>query len=288
MKASTNNTCAIIITYNPDNFFLKRLEKIKNQVGFVVIVDNNSEYSLLEKIQKVDKRRIELIENNSNYGIAKALNQGIAKAEQLGYKWLVTFDQDSIVEKNIVQSMHQINQCINNKLSIIGSNYINTNKEGVYYHCKKENIVYAERKTVITSGMFFHINLIHKIGGFNNSYFIDSVDHEFCLRARSNNVKVYISCNILMKHSIGETKSHSDKLKRLVFTHSADRVYYMSRNTLVTIKKYFSKEPTWCICQLVRLSIEFLVILLRKERGIKGLSFVKGLRDALLNRMGHI
>lgn len=276
--------CAILITFNPDEDFLSRLVKIENQVDQVIIVDNGSQNLFFRS----DSNEITLLRNTSNLGIAKALNQGIKKAEELGYKWLVTFDQDSVVENNLIQTLYQISQRVNSKLSIIGSNYLNTNKEGFFYQCKKDELEYADRKTVITSGMFFHINLIRKIGGFNDFYFIDSVDHEFCLRARSNKVKVYISCKALMKHSIGETKSHSSKLNRLVFIHSADRVYYMSRNTLVTIKSYFFKEPVWCICQLVRLNLELIAILIRKDRMIKVSAFIKGLKDAFLNRLGKI
>ncbi len=285
MNISTNNICAIIITFNPDKDFLKRLKKIEEQVGFVIVVDNNSENNLLKKLKKTEAL---LLQNNTNLGIAKALNQGVSKAELLGYKWLVTFDQDSVIENDLIISLCEISLSIKDKLFVLGSNYWNTNKKGVFYNCNGKNKTYTERKTVITSGMFFHLNLIKKIGGFNSSYFIDSVDHEFCLRARSNNVKVYISCNPLMSHSIGNNKLEEKFLKNIVFSHSADRVYYMSRNTLITIKNYFFKEPVWALCQLIRLNVEFFAISFKKDRKKKIVAFLKGLRDSLLGRMGKI
>lgn len=67
---------------------------------------------------------------------------------------------------------------------LIGGNYWNTHAQRHFLHARRA-LLFRERKTLITSGMLIPLSLFGKIGMFREDYFIDSVDHEFCLRARA-------------------------------------------------------------------------------------------------------
>ncbi len=130
------------------------------------------------------------------------------------------------------------------------------------------------------------LDLFKSIGSFREDYFIDSVDHEYCLRARSNNFSVVISCENLMSHSIGTSASRSSRFQ--AFEHPPIRKYYIARNTLVTLKDYFTREPAWAMRQLLRLAIELAsIILFERDKKNKTYAVVRGIRDGIKNKMGR-
>ena len=97
-KPSSNNICAVIVTYHPDIGLRERIEQIRHQVDKLLIVDNNSASDCVAMIQRISKDLdVDVIENESNLGVAEALNQGFKYAERFGgkYSWVLTLDQDS-------------------------------------------------------------------------------------------------------------------------------------------------------------------------------------------------
>lgn len=111
------NILACIVTYNPSIDILKKnIENILIQTNNVVIIDNNSnnKVELFELINNINARyhayRIELIQNDDNNGIAQALNQGLSYSKANNYEWILTLDQDSICDKNMIKVMK--NYCL--------------------------------------------------------------------------------------------------------------------------------------------------------------------------------
>lgn len=66
---------AVIVSYNCDDKILRCYNSIKQQVDKVVIVDNFSQDEKSKQYLKQLSTEAEIIYNDSNYGIAKALNQ---------------------------------------------------------------------------------------------------------------------------------------------------------------------------------------------------------------------
>jgi rhamnosyltransferase len=91
------------------------------------------------------------------------------------------------------------------------------------------------------------------IGGFREDYFIDQVDHEFCLRARAHGHQVVISRKPVMAHSVGESGGVWMPWLGVLPNHPPVRKYYIARNTVVTVKGYWRREPQWCLRRLARL-----------------------------------
>ena len=96
MTSDTNRTiCAVIVSYEPDESITQLYESIKNQVDEVIIIDNSSRNKNAKEILLNLSKKIKIIYNDKNYGVAKALNQGALYAIENNYKWLLTLDQDS-------------------------------------------------------------------------------------------------------------------------------------------------------------------------------------------------
>jgi rhamnosyltransferase len=146
---------------------------------------------------------------------------------------------------------------------------------------------FLEQKTVITSGCLVDVRQALSIGGFRADYFIDQVDHEFCLRARANGYIVIISRKPLMTHSVGRLGGARLPFLGVLPNHPPVRKYYIARNTVVTVASYWRKEPDWCLRRLVRLFLGLIEMALLEEHKVsKVCAFAGGVADGLRNRMG--
>ncbi len=281
--------CAVIVTFNPDMDFIERLMNAKEIFDEVVVVNNS-----LESILNITKRDsplgkgVHLVENHENIGVAKALNKGLKYAFGLGYEQVVTFDQDTQVFFSFRDWCNSLFLHFGNKSILVGANYRDINKSRDRYKCKKQEGFLKECTTVITSGMVVSKQVVERIGWFREDYFIDSIDHEYCLRARKAGIKVYCGCRSVMSHSIGDRKVNKF-VPVLAYSHSSIRKYYMTRNTLATIKCYWKEEPIWSIKQLLRIVVELIsVIVSDKNKKLKIEAMFLGGRHAINNKMGGV
>ncbi len=281
--------CAVIVAFNPDDKFIERLIRISNNCDFIIIIDNSLiPWSLTDNNRSELFDKVHLISNHKNLGIGKALNQGIQCAHEMGYKQVITFDQDTIISDNLRDSLNMIITELGDTLAIIGCNYWNTNKNKLRHRCENSEEHVSRCKTVITSGMLLTKQVIDKIGFFREGFFIDSVDHEYCLRARQAGINVYHSCGPLMHHSIGLKPSTAFN-PVLAFNHVPVRKYYMTRNILVTIAEYWKTEPLWGGKQILRLMVELLsIILFEAQKKAKLKATWLGIKDAFQHKMGKI
>ncbi len=287
MFPSIKNTCAVIVTYFPDDDIIHRLAKIQEQVHSIIIVDNASSIHCLSILRNFSKApEITLIENNKNMGLGKALNQAASLAIESGYEWILIFDQDTTVHPDIFSILASIYVSGNGTFLILGSNYYDNSRKRPFKKCnQKSGKLFIKRRTVITSGTLLNLSLYINIGGFREDYFIDSIDHEYCLRIRSQGLPIAMSCKIIMSHTIGQ--ADSTKKPIITFEHPAFRKYYMARNTILTIKQYWLREPVWSFLQLARLSIELVsIVFIEDNKKNKAFAFFCGITDAIKNKMG--
>lgn len=287
INPSARNTCAVVVTYFPDGGIISRLQRIQNQLPSIIIVDNGSNKKCLSVLEEFSTSlKVELLRNKENEGVGKALNQAAAFAKNSDFLWMLTFDQDTLIHDDLFATLAMICQATDRQSPLIGSNYWDTSREKQFLKCgSRSDGEFIERRTVITSGTLVRLDLFNCIGKFREDYFIDSIDHEYCLRARANGFQVVISCKVLMSHSIGCTSSRWGRM--LAFDHPPARKYYMARNTLLTLKCYLSREPAWAVCQLMRLIVEFLSIALFERDKIKKVNaFCRGIVDAIRKKMG--
>jgi rhamnosyltransferase len=274
---------SVIITYNCNNLIHKNVNYLYNQVGHILIIDNNSNKLSKEIIKELlERKNVTIIFNKQNYGLSYALNQGLNFASQHNYKLILTMDQDTILLDDAVNEMIKA-LSINNKLVSVGPIYNNK----INQRKGNENL-YQEVNYLITSGNLTYVESALKAGGFNEKLFIDSVDFDFSLSLRGKGGKLAKVNNAYMKHAIGE----SEKIKFLIFTikiqsHSPLRHYYMYRNHYYIIKKYLLKYPLFCIKKEIFSLVYFLKLLLFHSNKKEKINMIfKGVKDAVLNRYG--
>ena len=286
------NTICILVAYEPDRLFPDRIRRIFGQTRQIVIVNNGPKESLNKYLASVNhsKTQIHLIQNNKNMGLGYALNQGIEYSLGKGYKWILLLDQDTQIDSDIIVSLNRIIETISPYPSIVGVNYRDTQNGTTFIKCNGPGTAAIKRKTVITSGSLLNLKDHLAIGPFRSDYFIDSIDHEYCLRARSKGFSVLISCKPLMSHNIGSIFSEANILERYLRApdHPPERKYYIARNIVLTIIKFWSREPVWCLKQIFRLILEIISIMLfENPKKEKLAATMNGIADGIHNRSGQ-
>jgi rhamnosyltransferase len=248
VSPSARTICAVIVTYHPDSELFRRVEKVVPQVRQTVIVDNASSASCVDQLNKIaDELGVHLILNSANEGLARAINQGAQWAASQGYRWMLMLDQDTTVAPDMVETLAEVVRSDSDaqRLAVVGSNFkdkvtgrLNTTV------VRPDDSGATETVTTITSGSLVSLSAFQAIGGLRDDFFIDCVDHEYCLRARAHGFRVMITSRSIMEHPIGNFTYHRF-LGRTVRTtnHSPLRHYFMSRNLLILAREYANREP---------------------------------------------
>lgn len=265
-----------LVTYNPDlKNVIKSIDNLKNNVELIIIVDNNS--SNIADIRKLKSKKVKLIENPSNYGIAKALNILLKEAYKSKSDFLLTLDQDSLLKNEMIKEMIKYTD-INDVAIICPRVYDkNRNKQKKY----KGDTQYLSR--CITSGSLMNLKYCKKIGYFDENMFIDYVDFDYCKRIILSNYKILRVNNAIIEHEIGKRKEKYFLFIKVYPTyHNSKRVYYYARNIKYYCLKYKRnlsiKEKIW---ESIVLLWKFIGIILYEDKKKEKInSFFKGIKES--------
>jgi rhamnosyltransferase len=283
------------VTYFPDELFAERLERVRPQVGKLLIVDNTPDSTFSSLWKRLSITDVEIIENRENLGIGAALNQGIARAMELGYSWTVSFDQDSWAGTDMISVLINIfrRQARPETVGIIGCNFEDDNLQLPSVKFPPGGPAFSESETVITSGSLLSGAVFSAAGRYRSDFFIDFVDLEYCLRLRKLGYKVLIATKPLMVHALGAATAlgpgqRTGAFSLVLTNRSPLRRYYMTRNGLLVIAAYLLVAPKWTIKILTSiLGFALLKIPMEKTgRWKKICATLYGAFDALRGRTG--
>jgi rhamnosyltransferase len=278
---NADNTALVFVTYYPDAQVKSAVEMAAAQFAQVIVVDNTPDPEPVRQL--VQGLGVNLLSNGVNAGLGQALNQGCHAAIAAQFDWVVTLDQDSLIQTDFLQSQVSCWASVAVKPFMLGCNFLNRS-EGATSPRFPVGRSYRECKTVITAGTLMHLEVWRELGGFREDFFIDSLDHELCLRARSKGFRVARNGEILMSHSIGSGKQLRSWLP---FEHSARRKYTSTRNSVRTIMEYGWREPGWAFKKSAGILYEAIsVLLLESHKAEKLKAMGVGLADGLRNRLG--
>ena len=239
-----NSICCVIVTYNIGEKFYHCFNSIVNQVESVVIVDNGSDEETIKVLKKIEEfYNVKIFYNSDNLGIASALNTGVKYAINNNYEWVLTMDNDSEATHNMISLMlkwyNKVGKNIGvssmfpeyiEKKDILDKNMLTSNLNNYDF-----DFISLEN----TSGNLVKCDMFKEVGLFREEFFIDSVDHDFCLRIKKNNYKLAKIKGIKLLHSLGDTRTINFLGKKVnCSNHSALRRYYITRNRCVMRNLY--------------------------------------------------
>ena len=287
-KVYNQNTLGIIVAYNPEmELLIKNAKAAIAQVDEILII-NNSNYDI--NLDSYSIGNVNIINNNRNLGISKALNIGIDYAKEHNYDYVLLLDQDSTLTDNFIKNMldgfKQEDVCMicPNVVYIDGKN----NKIN-------ENMKFEKIELGITSGSLLNMNVLNKIKFdnniiFNEDFFIDYVDFDFSLTIRNKGYLI-LRCNeSKLYHRLGNVKTYRfANLEVHPTNHNYIRRYYITRNRMYMWKKYIISNSKFVIKDIIRSIYEIILIILFEDNKSKKLkSVIIGIRDFLCGKVGGI
>lgn len=237
---------AVVVTYFPTHSQIENLiRSIEKQVNQIVVVDNTPVYqihwkSILKKISF--SKHVTLIFLNKNIGIAAAQNIGIKSAFKSKASRIVFFDQDSNPDLGMISNMLAAERELINRGISVGflgpllknkssDKYISIIKRFYFllwrFNPSQNCSNFIEAEYVPSSGSMIKIITLKKIGLMKESFFIDWVDIEICIRAARFGFKHFVVNSAMMNHFIGDS---SLRITRDIYLHNDIRNYYIVRN----------------------------------------------------------
>jgi len=299
-----NLPLGIIVTYNPLPDFFTRLNMFYTQLDQILVVDNGSDLNINNLLKQEEIQRgaaFKVIHNETNHGVAKALNQGFFWALEHGHSQVVTFDQDSHPAPEMLQTMLDVYSDHNRdgQLAVVAPKVVDTAVNIQTRYLRRRDSLLFERVScdenvlenvtyVITSGSLYDLTAYQKLGPFRDDFFIDYVDTEYCLRAWERGYKIIVACRAQLNHRQGERQKRdlwgNDHYPTF---HSPLRWYYISRNRIQMLKSYAIRFPHWLTYEIVASVYIFLRMLLFETNKIAKLwAFSRGTLDGVIGRMG--
>ncbi|MDF1746988.1 MAG: glycosyltransferase family 2 protein, partial [Gimesia sp.] len=265
-----DSVACIIVTFNPDFAGLVRLlDSVTSQVSHVIVVDNSTCKDIQQKIREVIPQKGTCITKGFNSGIAEAINTGIHEADKLQFSHVILFDQDSVPDSNLIDDLSNAMQNemkSGRNIAAAGPKYQDVKGQsrspfvklsGLYLHrieCSEEEVVSVDH--LISSGSLISMKALHDIGFMEEKLFIDYVDTEWCLRAKSKGYEIIGVGYAQMQHDLGD--EFVELLGRTIPVHSSLRYYYLIRNGLWLIKQNWVSR-TWKLMDFRRLFLVYIV-----------------------------
>lgn len=296
---------AVVVTYQPGFIALARLlDAIKPQVEQTIVVDNGSTVDVEAFLAGRHDPSVHCLCLRANYGVAAAQNAGIVWAQEKGTDCVVLFDQDSEPARDMIGELVEAHRHLavqGAKIAAVGCRHYwsgNSQPSGFVRFSSapgsrvvscSDNQRAVECDFVISSGTLIPMSIIGKVGMMDDGLFIDHVDTEWCLRARSMGYKIYGAWFALMQHDLGMHRKRIWFLRwRDVSVHMPFRYYYMVRNSMLLYRRDYP-DRAWRVFDLQRLLMMVLFFgLCVPGRGARLRMMLKGFRDGLNGVTGKL
>ena len=271
----------VVVLYNPSKENIENINNYIDSLEKLYVIDNSEKESeYLIKSPKIFYQK-----NPTNLGIATALNIGAQLAIKDNFNWLLTLDQDSKINNEIVSQMLEYlrkNNCKN--IGLISPYH------DIVTFDKKPEIKVEKKLEVMTSGNIINLKAYVDVGGFKDWLFIDCVDIEYGMNLNFHNYKVLRLNYIVMPHNLGNSQIVNFFGKKVIISnHNAIRRYYMIRNTLYVNQLYKNKYPEYCH-MLIRAQLGQIkrIIFLEHDKFQKIKMTIKGVIDYKRNITGKL
>ena len=282
--------CFGVTLYNPTDKQIMNLTNYINCAGKIYVYDNSEKKNqkLIDIIKKNNK--IQYITFNKNNGLSKAFNYICNLALSENFEYICLMDQDSVFTENnikLIENEIEYHEDNNVALYVPKIKYINSYEEIFFDEMDSNNLKNSTRnlKWAITSGSFINLKLHKIIGEFDENYFIDRVDLDYCKNIKKNKflIKEISKCNLFQ--FLGDRINDKSKYSE----HNSIRHYYIFRNRLYFYNKYrkdYNIIKRNFIIFFGSLKQIFNILILENNKIDKLNMIYKGFRDYSSRNMG--
>lgn len=291
--------CGVVVTYHPDEAVLENVRAMVAECDRVIVADNGS--SLAAQAALAGVAGIELIALGQNLGVAAALNAAARRAMETGFRWIVTFDQDSKPQPGMVEAL-QATATRNPRAAIVvpciiegsvgGSGYRwvrqHPHVRWLFQRAECQDVDLPAVTMAVTSGSLIELETWKMLGGFEESLFIDYVDIDYCLKVVRAGKTIVVSVGAKLEHKLGARQTgvllgHEFRPTH----HAAFRHYYIARNRVRIWRRHAWAVPHWALFDLCFATYNAArVVVFESEKWTKMKAMLLGTWDGFKGRTG--
>lgn len=279
-KKIKGSILAVIIIYQPDKSLLKRnVDAFINFVDKLIIWNNTPNTNVRGGfIEGVYENKIIYEGVGKNVGISRALNYSWKYAITEGYDFLLTMDQDSVwydfaIFKDSVVKKNEEELCVCGPCAYTD------------IHNRPDKKGFELFRWQITSGMLIKTELLNRIGGYNESFMVDCVDIELCLRAKSKGYNSYYCYDgfLLQKYGIPSKTMFLGKERRYTY-YNPFRVRGIVGGHLLLYRKYKHPDLPKEIKRFTKEALKSIVYSGKQPIGLM-FALIQGLFDGFFKKI---
>lgn len=218
----------VVVLYNPSDENIKNIVEYSDMFDVVIAVDNSSTE---EAASMLCGDNIEYVSLHENKGLGYALNHGCKILKERGYTYAVTMDQDSVLKKEGFKGYIEAIKKYDNA-ALMCPQYNIERKGQVVKQDKVEEVTWT-----MQSASIFNLDIWEELGCFDDTLFIDTIDYDYCLKAKRHGYAVLKNYSYIIDHEPAITKY--TKLFKIGYGYCSPlRIYYQSRNLRELNRRY--------------------------------------------------
>lgn len=183
----TRDVALGIVVYSPGPSLLPRLEQVM-AAGFTVYVFDNSPDDPACRSFLSKRAGARYSTCGKNLGLGVGITAVCSQAFHDGFPALVFFDQDTVFERRtleFIDGFHRAHADMERDHSAVLFNAKSGQSTDDVNAPALRDITMA-----ISSGTMFFLRNLHAMNWHNETYFVDCVDYEFCLRSQRHGLRI--------------------------------------------------------------------------------------------------
>ena len=247
-----NSKVAVIIVnwkkYDITSSCIESILHSTNSNFKIILVDNESDNKKVKNFKY--RNEIEIIQNKKNEGFSKANNIGIDYALRNNYDYTILVNNDTIVEKNLIEVLLKIAQAKN--FSVLQPLILNYNGKEIWNAGGRINYLFGNfiTKKILVNSLdssheltewftgcccLFKTKIFKEIGKLDERFFAYYEDVDFSLRLKKNRYKIGFTSETQIYHH----ESFSSISNNLKGGKLSPYVHYLNiRNHILVLKKH--------------------------------------------------
>ncbi len=260
----------------------------------IILIDNESQNSFPDEINKSEK--IKIIKNENNEGFSKANNQGIKYSIKNGFDYVLLLNNDTLIKNDLIYYLIQQSSTLNQK--IIQPLILNYDGTKIWNAGGKINNIFGTFETLKKGKSFKNFNsdknltewftgccvlikteIFNHVGYFDERFFAYYEDVDFSIRLKKMGYSIALMADSYIQHY----ESASSKSINKSEGNLSPYVHYLNiRNHILLLKKH-SKSFNLIgvlLYQLIKI-LSYLIYFLIRFRFNKFKMVSKGLIDAI-------
>ena len=275
-----DDVLAVVVSYNGRGCIRHSVGALLTELSSVLVVDNGSGDETLQALDDVEQLEgVRVLRLPTNLGIGHALNLGITEARDRGFHWLLTMDQDSLVDRGFIAAYSAAvtrrpsSGCLSPEI---------VSESAGRRAAGDIDIAYA-----ISSGNLVRVDLFDLVGLYDEAFFIDCIDFDFSLRLRAAGQEILRVRSATMRHQLGDVLALPSAIRPFYARHSPTRRYYMYRNYFFLAERHLRAFPAFVLkLGLLQLILAALIARYDASPLDSYRAVLRGTRDYFARRLG--